>query len=305
MNLDKLRIFHHAGMAKSFTNCGLHLSPSAISRHISDLEYWLKVKLFVRNPKGMTLTPEGEKLLETCHTVFKELEGIKSAISVDTDKPEGLLKIATPLGWISNIVIMLIKDFLRDNKDVLVSIKSFDGVPDFSRSEADVAMLPFIPDDVAVKGEHLTDLTLGLYASPDYLKTYGVPQTVEDLRNHQLISYGDHDHPLMNINWHLGLGLKEGEKHKPYITINNMYYAAEAGYGIVTLARENALLRDSALVPVLPDVSGPTLNCYCVYPKRLEKSKKVQAFIHYVKQTLHEQLWAANLDDNLNDNLNN
>ncbi len=297
MNLDKLRIFHHAGMAKSFTNCGLHLSPSAISRHISDLEYWLKVKLFVRHPKGMTLTPEGEKLLETCHTVFKELEGIKSAISVDTEKAEGLLKIATPSGWISNIVIALIKDFLNDNSNVRINIKSFDAVPDFTRSEADIALLPFIPDDVQVKGERLTDLSLGLYASLDYLEQYGAPKTVEDLKNHQLISYGDHDHPLMNVNWHLGLGMEEGKKHVPYITINNMYCAAEAGYGIVTLAKENILLQNTSLVPVLPDLQGPIVNCYCVYPKRLEKSKKVQAFIHYVKQALHEQNWSANLDD--------
>ncbi len=229
MNLDKLRIFHHAGMAKSFTNCGLHLSPSAISRHISDLEYWLKVKLFVRHPKGMTLTPEGEKLLETCHTVFKELEGIKSVISLDTEKPEGLIKITTPSGWIGTIIVRLIKPFLNDNPAIRLSIKSFDGVPDFSRREADVALLPFIHDDSELLAEKLLTLNLGLFASPDYLLQHGTPKTVEDLKDHQLISYGDHDHPMLHINWHMELGMPKGQKHEPYLTVNNLYYAAEAG----------------------------------------------------------------------------
>lgn len=291
MNLDKLRIFHHAGMAKSFTNCGLHLSPSAISRHISDLEYWLKVKLFVRHPKGMTLTPEGEKLLETCHTVFKELESIKSVISLDTEKPEGLIRVTTPSGWIGTIIVRLIKTFLEDNPTIRLSIKSFDGVPDFSRSEADIALLPFIPDDVEVVGEKLMTLNLALYASPEYLQQHGTPKTINELKDHQLISHGDHVHPLLNINWHMGLGLPEGQHHEPYLTVNNLYYAAEAGYGIVTLAQENILLRKNRLVPVLPDLKGPSVDAFCVYPKRLEKSKRIELFLHYIKQEAHEHKW--------------
>jgi len=291
LNLDKLRIFHHAGMAKSFTNCGLHLSPSAISRHISDLEYWLKVKLFVRHPKGMTLTPEGEKLLETCHTVFKELEGIKSVISLDTEKPEGLIKITTPSGWIGTIIVKLIKPFLDDNPAIRLSIKSFDGVPDFARSEADIALLPFVPEDAEVLAEKLLTLNLGLFASPEYLLQHGTPTSVDDLKDHQLISYGDHDHPMLHINWHMELGMPKGQQHEPYLTVNNLYHAAEAGHGIVTLAKENILLRKNRLVPVLPELKGPAVDSFCVYPKRLEKSKRIQTFLHYMKQEAHEHKW--------------
>lgn len=291
MNLDKLRVFHHAGMAKSFTNCGLHLSPSAISRHISDLEYWLKVKLFVRHPKGMTLTPEGEKLLETCHTVFKELESIRSVISLDTEKPEGLINITTPSGWVGTIIVKLIKPFLEDNPAIRLSIKSFDGVPDFSRREADIALLPFVPDDSELLAEKLLTLNLGLFASPEYLLQHGTPKSVDDLKDHQLISYGDHDHPMLHINWHMKLGMPKGETHLPYLTVNNLYYAAEAGHGIVTLAQENILLRKNRLVPVLPEIKGPAIDSFCIYPKRLEKSKRIQTFLHYIKQEAHEHKW--------------
>lgn len=291
MNLDKLRIFHHAAMAKSFTNSGLHLSPSAISRHISDLEFWLKVKLFVRHPKGMELTPEGEKLLETCHVVFKELEGIKSAISIDTAQPEGTIKISTPAGWISNILVMLLKDFMDENPAVRLKMKSFDRVPDFNRSEADVALLPFLPDDPTLTGEKVAILNLALYASPEYLKKNGVPKTVEDLKDHKLISYGDDSELLKGINWHLELGMPEGKMHEPYVVISNLYYAAEAGYGIVSLAKENTYLKSGKLIEVLPNVDAPKFDCYCVYPKRLEKSKKIQAFLHYISQAIREDRW--------------
>lgn len=292
MNLDKLRIFHHAGMAKSFTNCGLHLSPSAISRHISDLEYSLKVKLFVRHPKGMSLTPEGERLLETCHSVFRELEDIKSTLSDDAQEPEGVLKVTTPSGWISPILVRMVKPFLADNPGIRLHLKSFDGIPNFSRSEADIALLPFIPDDPNLLGEKIMTFHLGLFASAEYLDKYGVPKTPEDLKGHRLVSYGDHEHPMMHINWLLGLGVPDGQTHEPYLTVNNLYYAGEAGYGIVTLAKENMLLRKNPLVPVLPDLEGPTVDACCVYPKHLEKSKRVQTFLHYIKKETQALSWS-------------
>ena len=291
MNLDKLRIFYYAAMAKSFTNCGLNLSPSAVSRHVSDLEYWLKVKLFVRHPKGMELTPQGERLLDTCHIVFKELEGIRQIIASEDSKAEGKLNITTPSGWVATIVVKLIKDFLEDNPDVRLSIKSTDRVPNFARSEADIAMMTFVPEDQNLIGEKMLTFHLGLYASPEYLKQFGVPHSVEELKDHRLVSYGDYDNAISNINWHLGLGMPEGKQREPYLSINSLYYAAEAGYGIVTLAKENVLLQGKKLIQVLPEIEGPSVDAYCVYPKRLEKSKRVQTFIHYLKQQVEQDLW--------------
>lgn len=296
MNLDKLRIFYHAAMAKSFTNSGLHLSPSAISRHISDLEYWFKIKLFIRHPKGMELTPEGEKLLETCHTVFKELEGIRTSLTEGEAAPEGLLKIATPSGWISNIVVFLLEEFLEENPAVRVSVKSDDVFPDFNRGEADVALLPFQPTDKELVSEKLTSLNLGLFASAKYLRKHGVPKSVEDLKDHQMIANSEKASLIKELDWHLELGMPKGEKHTPYITINNLYYAAEAGYGIATLAKENALLRTGKLIEILPEVKGPQIDSYCVYPKRLEKSIRVKAFIKYITQSVRESSWYEVMD---------
>jgi DNA-binding transcriptional LysR family regulator len=291
MDLDKLRVFYYAAQAKSFTNSGLNLSPSAISRHISDLEFRLKTKLFNRHPKGLSLTREGEMLLESCHKVFKELEEAQERISSEDKKPEGTLRVTTPAGWISNLMIRILKEFLDENPKIRLSIKSMDSVPDFSRNETDIAMLPFIPDHTELGSEHLLTLHLQLYASPAYLQKFGVPKKVSDLAHHRLVSYGEHQHQIANINWHLALGLPDGKQHEPYMTVNNLYYAGESGYGIITLAEENVLLQEGKLVPVLPDVMGPVVEAYCVFPKRLENSKRVKAFCHFIQQVARKNNW--------------
>ena len=77
MDWDKLKIFHAVAVAGSVTSAtvNLNLSQSAISRQIQSLEDDLKVKLFERHARGLTLTENGEYLFKTAHEViakFKE-----------------------------------------------------------------------------------------------------------------------------------------------------------------------------------------------------------------------------------------
>ena len=72
MDWDKLRIFHAAAEAGSFTHAGdgLHMSQSAVSRQVSALEADLNVKLFHRHARGLVLTEQGELLYRTAHEVL-------------------------------------------------------------------------------------------------------------------------------------------------------------------------------------------------------------------------------------------
>lgn len=64
VNLEYYRIFYYVANAGSFTLAGetLNISQPAVSQAIKLLEATLGSKLFVRIPKGVRLTPEGEML---------------------------------------------------------------------------------------------------------------------------------------------------------------------------------------------------------------------------------------------------
>ena len=76
MDWDKLKIFHAVAEAGSFTSATviLNLSQSAISRQIQSLEEDLKVKLFERHARGLTLTENGEYVFKTAHEVISKLD---------------------------------------------------------------------------------------------------------------------------------------------------------------------------------------------------------------------------------------
>lgn len=58
-----------------------------------------------------------------------------------------------------------------------------------SQREADIAITIERPEQGRLVSSKLTDYTLGLYASADYLEKHGTPQTIDDLREHRRIGY--------------------------------------------------------------------------------------------------------------------
>src|SRR6187397_3286922 len=93
MDWDKLKVFHAAAEAGSFTHAGeqLGLSQSAGSRQVSALEQELSVSLFHRHARGLILTEQGELLYRTAHEVFMKLAMAEAQLAESKDRPKGQL----------------------------------------------------------------------------------------------------------------------------------------------------------------------------------------------------------------------
>src|SRR5690348_5913836 len=100
MDWDKLKVFHAAAEAGSFTHAGerLGLSQSAVSRQVSALEGELSVSLFHRHARGLILTEQGELLYRTAHEVFMKLEAARTKLTDSRERPNGELKVSTTPG---------------------------------------------------------------------------------------------------------------------------------------------------------------------------------------------------------------
>ena len=100
MDWDKLKVFHAAAEAGSFTHAGerLGLSQSAVSRQVSALESELSVSLFHRHARGLILTEQGELLYRTAHEVFMKLEAARTKLTDSRERPNGELKVQTTPG---------------------------------------------------------------------------------------------------------------------------------------------------------------------------------------------------------------
>jgi DNA-binding transcriptional LysR family regulator len=121
---------------------------------------------------------------------------------------------------------------------------------------------------------------LHVYASPDYINRFGLPETLADLENHRIISFGEPaPNYLSDLNALLTLEREGKPPLKPTLEINavmSVKRAAQIGVGVALLP-DYAVERDSGLVRVLEDVALPSFDTYFAYAETMRNAAKLQA----------------------------
>jgi DNA-binding transcriptional LysR family regulator len=293
MDWDKLRVFHAVAEAGSFTHAGeaLNLSQSAVSRQISALEESLSVPLFHRHARGLILTEQGELLYSTAREVFAKLAMTEGLLTESKDRPKGPLKVTTSVAFGSIWLTPRIREFLELYPDIQVAMVVDDSELDLSMREADVAIRMSPPRQPDLVQRHLMTVHVHLYAAPEYLKKHGTPRRAEELDQHRLVVYGDESRaPISNINWALEAGVKPGHERRPILQVNNtygLYRAVSSGLGIAALP-DYVAVEAPELVRVLPELTGPPVEAYFVYPEELRSSKRISVFRDFLIRKVTE-----------------
>ena len=286
MDWDKLRIFHAVADAGSFTHAGteLLLSQSAVSRQVSALEEDLHVTLFHRHARGLILTEQGEVLYRTAHEVFTKLAAAKTRLMDSKEKPSGELRITTTVGLGSVWLTPRITEFLDLYPDIKVSLMLEDTELDLSMREADVAIRLRRPTQPDLIQRKLFTVHHHIYASLDYVKHYGIPKSVEDLDKHRIVTFGETEGYLSNLNWLETVGHELSTPRKSALRVNNAYgvrRAVQAGAGIGSVA-DYMVAPDMNLVLIDLPLDAPQFDTYFVYPEELKETKRVTAFRDFI-----------------------
>lgn len=289
MDWDKLRIFHAVAEAGSFTHAGetLNLSQSAVSRQISALEESLKLPLFHRHARGLILTEQGEVLYQTARDVFAKLATTEALLSEGKDSPKGPLRLTTTVALGSNWLAPRLAAFLELYPEIGLTVILNDSELDLAMRQADVAIRLTPPRQPDLIQRHLKTIKFHLYAAPEYLTKYGLPKSPADLASHRLVIYGETAHPpFPNVNWLLDTAAGHRGRHVNVVRLNNYFAicrAVQTGLGIAALpdymARE-----DVSLIRVIPDLEGPQVPTYFVYPEELRHSKRIMVLRDFLIQ---------------------
>jgi len=281
MDWDKLRIFHSAAEAGSFTHAGeaLRMSQSAVSRQVSSLEKDLRVALFHRHARGLVLTEQGEMLFRTASEVLNKLQTAETLLSDTTTKPTGELRITAPVGLGTVWVTQRIREFMDLYPEIRVEVILNDEQIDISMREADVAIWTREPEQSDLIRRPLFTMKVRAYASTTYVRRFGAPQSLDQFEKHRLVSYSGTPAPHLSVIRFLETAGRDGKEPRiPAFRANSVLavkYAIRAGIG-VGLIPEFLTEEETELVPVLGEVELPTMPILFVYPEELKTSKKVQ-----------------------------
>ncbi len=286
LDWDKLRVFHAVAEAGSFTHASdtLNLSQSAVSRQISALEEALGVSLFHRHARGLILTEQGDLLYKTVHDVFAKLNNVESLLTETKENAEGVLRVTTTVAFGSVWLTSRLKEFIHTYPDIDVTLRLDDQELDLAMREADVAIRFNEPKQPDLIQRHLGALRANLYASPEYLKERGLPRSLEDLKSHDVVLFGEGVMPTATVHWLAEVLHKNNVAPRAALRVNNLYgiyRAVKAGIGIGALP-EYYLQEARGIVQVQPEVEGPNIDAYFVYPEELRNSARVAVFRDYL-----------------------
>ena len=293
MDWDKLKIFHAVAEAGSFTSATviLNLSQSAISRQIQSLEDDLKVKLFERHARGLTLTENGEYVYKTAHEVIGKLKEVETSLGDQKDKPTGKITITTVRSFGTHWLTPRIQEFMKLHPEIEVELIFDDKELDLSTRQADIGIFMRRPKQLNYIQKKLIDINYHIYGSTKYLEKYGIPKTINDLNKHRFISFGKGaPSPVYNPDWALKIGMKDNKKRKPIMKVNSvmgLLLAVESGVGLAALP-DYLVFKSSNLIKVLPKVEGPITEAHFVYPQSLKNVARVSSFRNFLYSKISE-----------------
>jgi DNA-binding transcriptional LysR family regulator len=283
LDWDKLRVFHAAAEAGSFTHAAetLHLSQSAISRQVSALEHDVGVPLFHRHARGLVLTEQGEMLYRTAHDVLMKLESIKSRLAETTDRPTGILRVTTTVGLGTGWLTERAKEFLDLYPEINLQLVLTNEELDLTMRQADCALRLRQPQQPDLIQRRLFTVHLHVFATQSYLDKHGTPKSVADLDKHRIITFGEPVPPyLAGLNVLETIGRPAGLRRESVLQINDLMSirrAVKRGAGIAMLPDYMAG-EGTGMVPVLPELEGPSFDTFFVYPEAMKNQAKLKAF---------------------------
>lgn len=113
--LANLESFVRSAESGSFSAAArrLALTPAAVSRNVAMLERNLKVRLFHRSTRKLTLTEAGEAFLSAIGGNLEALQNAIASVSADDGQPAGVIKISLPPTVGMTHILPLLPDFLQ------------------------------------------------------------------------------------------------------------------------------------------------------------------------------------------------
>ena len=292
MDWDKLKIFHNVALDLNISEAAhkMNISHSSISRQISALERDLKVSLFKRHARGLTLTEQGKILFKTAHDIFGKIALTEAKLTESKEKPTGPLTIAATVAFGTTWLAPRIEKFTNSYPEIDVSIIIENKYTDLAQGEADVALRLTEPTQMDLIRFPLYEFQFKIYSSPEYIEKFGIPKDVSELPNHKIVAFGDSVEPsIPDVNCILDL-LPKNKKVKT-LFISNMYGVMRAiggGAGIGALP-EYMRISNNNLVPILPNADTPKTIIYFTYPPELKGSNKIEALRDFLVREINKE----------------
>jgi LysR family transcriptional regulator, transcriptional activator for dmlA len=190
-----LRVFILAARKASFAAAAedLGASPAYVSKRIALLEHALKVKLFHRSTRRVSLTERGERMLVWAQRVLDTYDQVDGALGEMQGLVRGTLRIAASSGLGRNHVAPVLSDLIKLHPGLEIHLEILDRSVDLINEDFDLDIRVGQVKEPHLVPHHLAQGRRILCVAPSYLESYGEPQSIADLARHSCLLIRERD----------------------------------------------------------------------------------------------------------------
>jgi DNA-binding transcriptional LysR family regulator len=284
MNIEHLKLFVRLAATNNISLAGkeLGLSPAVASSHVNKLEEALGVRLVHRTTRKVSLTEDGVAFLPHAEEVLASVVAARAAVGSGDASPKGTLRVTASSSFGRMHVVPALKGFLSRYPDLSIDLRLTDTIVDLVEGGFDIAIRNADLKDSSLIARKLAPDKRIVCASPEYLETFGIPDSPHDLRNHQCINLIGLETLVFDTpDGHLSIKTRGILQTDHGEAVRD---ACAAGIGIAMSSTWNVYkhLQQRTLVRVLQDfplVSETAI--WAVYPSSRLLAPKVRVFIDY------------------------
>lgn len=261
----------------------LAISPSALSRRISQLEDRVGVRLLHRTTRKVRLSEEGVAYFERSRGALRELAEAHAIAASARDRPVGLLRIEAPTILGRFAIVPAIAKFTRRFPELEIELGLRDTSSDLFADGIDVAFRMGPQPDSGLIARKLGTTAIGICAAPAYLRRRGTPRSIAALDRHDRIGYASQGRV---VPWRLredGVVREVAPSRRLVVnTADALIDLAVAGAGLAGMCEFMMRPRGGELVEVLAGAVCDRSPLYAVSLPTRQMLPKVRRFVDVV-----------------------
>jgi DNA-binding transcriptional LysR family regulator len=269
-------------------------SAQAVTRGIAALEAHFGQQLLHRTTRAVSLTSEGAALLPRAERLLDELAATERELRGTQIEPGGELHVTAPVAFGRLHVVPAVADLLARHEQLDVRLLLVDRNIRMIEEGIDVAVRIGALPDSAMHALRIGSVRQVIVASPGYLARKGAPNSIRDLRQHQLIASTG---PRGAGEWRFGArqDVSDGARRRLRVnTVGAALAAAEAGLGLANFLSyqiADALAAGRLIEVLTPEVPEP-IPVSLLFEATRGKSPATRAFIEAMRQRAAEGRWS-------------
>jgi DNA-binding transcriptional LysR family regulator len=264
----------------------LQVDHTTVSRRIASLEKQLQARLFDKSPIGYQLTDAGMRLLPMAEKIESQSNSLYQALSGKDARLSGTVRISTSEGIGAQVIARHIGEFRTEHPDIEIELMADTRRTSLSKREADIAITFSRPESGRLKGWKLCDYRLKLYGSSEYLASHPKIMNIDDLTQHEFVSYIDDLIEMPELRYFEST-FKNAHVVFRSTNLNAQYNAIRSGVGL-GLVHCFMAADDPQMVAVLPDQILVQRSFWLMVHEDLRDVARVDAVCQFLTRLLRD-----------------